>query len=310
MAPVRRSGTARLGRLLSLSALAALLAVGVTAYADARTDYLIRALRTSQMFRVRTQAAISLGGAETSPEVVEALTGALGDDHPAVRAAAAAALERHGDPDALPALREAARDREAVVRSAATRAVRALERVARTRPRSTPTDPRPSRPSGGQAQYYVAVGTPGTKVRGIDREALRSARAAIERSAQEIGGVRIAPDGERPGAAQRVISEDGLVGFFIDSSIVAVEERPGGALRAQVSVILQSYPDRNIRSMLSGAATVTGGSGATLRQQAIEGAFRGALRSLPQAMAAGAAAAGAGPGGGGSSRRSRRGRRR
>lgn len=287
-----------------MSTLVALLAVAVTAYADARTDYLVRALRTSSMFRVRTQAAISLGGVETEPAVIEALSSALQDDHPAVRAAAAAALERHGDPSALPALRRATRDRESVVRSAANRAVRALERVARSRPRTRSVRPDPHPRPSGRARYYVAVGTPGTKVRGISRDTLRSAREAIERTASGISGVRIAPDGERPRAAQRVISGDDLVGYYLDSSIVAIEERPGGGLRARVSVILQSYPDRNIRSMMNGAATVMGASGSSARQQAIEGAFRGALRSLPQAMQAGEASARA------SSRRSRRRRRR
>lgn len=284
-----------------------MLAVAVTGYADARTDYLIRALRTSRMFRVRAQAAISLGGVDTSPEVIEALGGALGDDHPAVRAAAAAALERHGDPSALPALRRHSRDGEAMVRRAVSSAVRSLERVARTRPQTHPTRPDPPPSSGGDAQYYVAVGTPGTKVRGISRDVLRAARASIERTASGVDGVRIAPDGERPRAAQRVISQDGLVGYFIDSSIVAIEERPGGATRARVSIVLQSYPDRNIRSMMNGAATVTGARGAQAQQQAIEGALRGALRSLPQAMAAGAASAQASSG---RSRRSSRRRRR
>ena len=87
--------------------LVTLLALSSVAFADARTDYLVRALRTSPMYRVRAQAAISLGAVQTEPQVVEALGAALRDDHPSVRAAAASSLERHGDPSALPALRAA-----------------------------------------------------------------------------------------------------------------------------------------------------------------------------------------------------------
>ena len=76
-----------------------------------------------------------------------------------------------------------------------------------------------------------------------------------------------------------------------DISIVASEDRPNGGLRARVSVVVQTYPDRNVRSMLNGAATVMGASGDSARQQAIEGALRGALRGLPQAMEASAATA-------------------
>ena len=278
----------------ALTVLVSLLAVAAVAFADARTDYLVRALRTSTMFRVRAQAAISLGGAPTEPAVVDALIGALRDDNPTVRAAAAAALERHGDPSALPARDAATSDRDPTVRNAAQRAVRNLQRMARTRPRQTPVPGRGSstqQPSG-DARFYVAVGPPGTKVQGLSRSVLDSARTFIERTAGSVPGVEIAPQNEAGPAARRVLSQRRLVGYYLDSSIVSVESRPGGGLRASVSVVLQSYPDRNIRSMLNGAATVMGASGAQAEQQAIEGALRGALRGLPQAMNAGAASAG------------------
>lgn len=269
-------------------ALALLLAVASVASADARTDYLVRTLRTSTMFRVRTQAAISLGGVETEPAVVEALAEALSDDHPTVRAAAAAALQQHGDPSALSALRRAMGDSEAVVRRAAERTVRHLERVARSRPRSRRLpDPSPS----ADARFYVAVGRPGSSIRGLSRDVLEGAQQLIEQTVRSYDGVEIAPERESRRAARRVLDERNLVGFYLDSSIVALEERPGGGLRARVSIVLQSYPERNIRSMLNGAATVMGASGSEAQEQAIQGALRGALRNLPQALEAGAASA-------------------
>lgn len=286
--------SSRVRWLGALTLVVSLLAVAAVAFADARTDYLVRALRTSTMFRVRAQAAISLGGAPTEPAVVDALIAALRDDNPIVRAAAAAALERHGDPSALPALEGlAANDRDATVRNAAQRAVRTLQRMARTQPRHAPVPGRGStqQPSGN-ARFYVAVGPPGTKVQGLPRNVLDGARTFIERTAGTVPGVEIAPQNERGPAARRVLSERRLVGYYLDSSIISVEPRPGGGLRASVSVVLQSYPDRNIRSMLNGAATVMGATGAQAQQQAIEGALRGALRGLPQAMEAGAASAG------------------
>jgi hypothetical protein len=118
---------------------------------------------------------------------------------------------------------------------------------------------------------------------------LESAQEFIERTVRGYDGVEIAPGNERPRAARQVLRRRDLVGYYIDSSIVALEERPNGGLRARVSVVLQSYPDRNIRSMLNGAATVMGARGSQAQQQAIQGALRGALRNLPQAMEAGAA---------------------
>lgn len=273
--------------LVAVAVVLSALLVGAEARADARTDYLVRALNSSPMFRVRAQAAISLGGVRTEPQVIEALSQALRDEHATVRAAAASALERHGDPSAIPALQRAASDREPAVRAAVTRAVTALSRIARTQPRSTGI-PAGAGASGrsGPVRFYVAVGRPATSIRSVPRSVLDHAQELLERAARDIPGVEIAPAGERPAAARGVLRQRSLVGFYIDSSIVSVEPRPGGALRASVSVVLQSYPDRNIRSMMTGAATVTGASGPQAQQQAIEGAFRGALRNLAQAMAA------------------------
>lgn len=264
---------------------AALLMASPAAYADARTDYLIRLLRTSSTFRVRAQAALSLGRLEARPEIVEALTGALRDRHPAVRTAAAASLEQLGDPDALGALRSARNDRDATVRSAIARAVRSLERVARTQPR---TQPVPSEPSGtGPARYYVGVGMPGSTSGDVDRRVLARAREFITRRVSTIDGVRLAPADESATSARRVLGRDRLTGYYLDSSIVRVE-RSGGNTRAVVSVIVGTYPGRDMRVILQGAATVQGGgSGPGADQQAIEGALTGALRRLPQAFAAG-----------------------
>jgi hypothetical protein len=256
----------------------------LSAYADARTDYLVRLLGTSEAFRVRAQAALSLGRVEPEPDVIEALSEALRDDHPAVRAAAAASLEQLRDPTALDALRAARTDRDSAVRSSVDRAIRALERVARSRPQSTPI-PSSSGGSAGPARYYVGVGMPGTSER-LDRDTLRAARAFIQQQVSQIEGVVVAPENESSSAASRVLRSRRLTGYYLDSSIVRIENQSGGT-RAVVSVIVNTYPGRDMRVILQGAATVQGATGATARQQAVQGALTGALRRLPQAFSAG-----------------------
>lgn len=276
---------------MALVSAVAIVGIAASAWADARSDYLIRALRTSDMFRVRARAAISLGTAQADPAVVGALSAALGDDHHTVRAAAASSLERLGDPSALRALRRAARDSDPRVRTAVGRAVAALERIQRTQPRRRGVPNSGGSAPAANARFYVAVGRPGTKVRTVSRGVLDSAREFTQGLVRGTAGVRLAPDSERPRAAQQVMRQDSLVGYYLDISIVAIEDRPNGGLRARVSVVVQTYPGRNVRSMLNGAATVMGASGDSARQQAIEGALRGALRGLPQAMEASAATA-------------------
>lgn len=281
MGSIRR----RLGRALGIAALLASLLTSFvvdtsSAHAqDQRIDYLVRLLQTSDQFRVRAQAAISLGRVEASAPVVAALTTALRDDHPAVRTAAASSLERLADPSALDALQPLKRDRDPAVRRAATTAVRALERIARTAPREDPT------PSTGTALYYVGIGNPGAQGNAANAATLRRAKEILARLARELEGVEVAPDGETNAAAQRVIQRRNLTGYYLDSSVVSLGEA-GGGTRAVVSVILNTYPGRDMRAILQGSATVPGATGPAAQEQALEGALRGALRRLPQAMAA------------------------
>src|SRR5512138_244302 len=61
--------------------------------AGSDTSGLIRTLQKSDDFRVRTQAALALGGSK-SKEAIQPLCSALGDENASVRAAAAAGLGR------------------------------------------------------------------------------------------------------------------------------------------------------------------------------------------------------------------------
>lgn len=267
------------------------------AHADARTDYLVRLLRTSTAFRVRAQAALSLGSVTpVEPQVVEALGGALRDDAPAVRAAAASSLERLGAASALTGLRALERDPEREVREAATRAIRSLERVARAGGGSTGTTGGGSTGTTttagatgtrGTPRFYVGVGQPGTKVAAIDATVLRGARGFIQSRVQQMEGVVIAPESETSRQATQQLRQQSLSGFYLDSSIVSLETRPDGGVRAAVSIVVQTYPDRNVRSMLNGAATVMGETGPAAQRAAIEAAITGALRNLGTAFAAG-----------------------
>lgn len=265
-----------------LCALVALTALSSSASADARTDYLVRLLSTSDTFRVRAQAAISLGRTESSAEVVQALGRALEDAHPAVRTAAAASLERLADPAALPALRAARSDRDASARRAIRSAERTLERLADRQPRTTEPD---TATPAGDARYYVGIGLPGTQQPSIDRGTLQRAQDFLKQQVASMDGVRVAPDGENNRAAERILREARLTGYYVDSSIVRIEET-GAGTRAVVSVIVGTYPGRDMRAILQGAATVPGATGEAAVRAAIEGALRGAMRRLPQAMEA------------------------
>ena len=252
--------------------------VGLHASADPRSDSLLRVLTTSGQFRARAHAALSLGALPPEPAIIEGLSQALSDESPAVRAAAASSLERLGDDHAIPALRRAGSDEERTVRDAVARALRALE--------NRTTEPRPS---GSAPRYYVGIGQPGARAASVDSALIQRARGQVEQQIRAMSGVEVAPVGESPGAARRVLSQRHLIGFFLDSSIVSADQRPDGSIRVAVSVVVNTYPGRDMRVILQGAAIAPQGSGA--KERALDAALASALRNLPRAMEASAASA-------------------
>jgi HEAT repeat protein len=98
-----------MSRLLPVLLLASVLGFGLAsglARADPKVPYLVEQLRTSEDYRVRTQAALALG-ASGEDAAVKPLCGALDDGNASVRAAAAAALGKLGKPAGAPCLKAA-----------------------------------------------------------------------------------------------------------------------------------------------------------------------------------------------------------
>jgi hypothetical protein len=258
-----------------------IIALGVAprvAHADARSDYLVQLLSGSSQFRVRAQAAISLGAIQADTTVVVALGRALKDEHPAVRAAAANSLGRLADPASLSALKAATFDSEEPVRTAATAAIARIETSRRSGGSMATVPVTPS----GPARFYIAVGTPASRATGVTENDLRAAHQTLRARVQEIEGVVLAPANESSTAATSVLKNRGLKGFYLESSVTSIENKPDGGVRAVVSLIVATYPGRDMRAVMQGAATALGGG--DIKSQAVEAAFKSALRQLPQAM--------------------------
>jgi hypothetical protein len=244
-----------------------------TASANGREDYLVGLLRKSDAFRVRAQAAISLGQLDKTNRTVAALERAVGDRHPAVRVSAISSLRRLESKSSLPVVERATRDRNSSVRRAALEAVEAIEAIGQ-RERGP-----------GEPRYLVAVGMPGAKAERVSRQMLFDARIYLSEQLLKLEGIELAPDDLSPADVKRELVKRRLYGFFLESSVVSLEPK-GAGVRAVVSVIVLSYPGRDMRGMLRGAATATGRYSAETAEQAIQGAFVGALRRLPMVLEA------------------------
>ncbi|MGB9340882.1 MAG: HEAT repeat domain-containing protein [Polyangiales bacterium] len=251
-------------------ALVALISAG-NAQADGRDDYLVRLLRDSPAFRVRAQAALSLGQLESTDRSIAALERAVWDKHPAVRVSAISSLRRLESKDSLAVVEKAIRDRNKSVRRAAVEAAAALSAVG-------------ERERGpGRTEFLVSVGTPGAKAERVSRQMLFDTRIYLSEQLLELNGVELAPDDLTPADAKREIARRRLHGFHLESSIVTLEPK-GGGVRAVVSIIVLTYPGRDMRGMLRGAATASGRYNDETAEQAVHGAFVSALRRLPSLL--------------------------
>ncbi len=258
------------------------------ARADARTDYLLRVLSTSDQFRVRAQAALALSRVTADDAVVAGLTGALRDAHPAVRGSAVASLEALRASQAVDAIRPLTRDPEAAVRSAAQRAVTALGAAARTtNPTTNPnTNTTVTLGTQGTPRYYVALATPSSVGNAVDAASLQRLRASVVQSVSGIPGVIVAPEGESAAQARQAVTQRRLLGYHVDPAIIALTET-GGTTQVRISVTLSTHPSRDMRTIMSARAEARG-SGPGIRDQLITAALARALSGLSQALDAAA----------------------
>jgi len=296
-------------RPLRVLRLAALVAAALALHpppALAQTSAPIELLRRSSRSRSRARAAQALGrlrpvGARA------ALEGALDDRAPAVRIAAAQALEALGELAALPALDRHALDPHRRAREAVVRARQGLLR----RPTTVLAGGWTSAPASAAASATAPAPAPAAAAPAVDwrrvrvlitlgtfannvtrdpnhvahlREALRLAVSQDERYAIHPGAL--------PAAAASRVRRGTLRTYSLEGSLTTLREAQTGvslSVRAEVSLVLLLEPSHSIAATLAGSATAQEARPVLpnlpdpmplLRRRAIEGAAHGALRSL------------------------------
>ncbi len=232
-------------------------------------------LATSDDFRVRVSAALVLGRSHAAGSR-ESLERALNDPHPAVRAAAAAALGALGDAAAIPAL-----ERRAATEQAAN---------AKAQMRSSIDQLRSGSPAWQGARYVVQMGDMrnNTSVRGDDlTRVLHNAAKARARALQGA----IVTDGSEN--VLRLASQRHLPVVTLDGAITALTQDRAGAnvtFHAQVEFALRK--DQTLKGTLTGAATsfdsmqvlANKDRVTQLQNDAVDGAVQSALRGADSGL--------------------------
>jgi hypothetical protein len=262
------------------------------AESDSRTGQLTKLLEDSD-FRVRTQAAFSLGRLD-DPAAVTALLGVLGDPHPAVRAAAAVALGRLGDQRALPALRRH-QDSSSAVQSQVNRAITMIE-ASGGAGASEPLD-------WSRAHHYVELDAVSnvskTKRPGLD-DLIRSISM---REMRRLSGIVAVDSQARPPDVDSNIKRRKLTGYAVSVSLGRLVRYMGQdkvRVQAEVMLAVVTYPDRNYRMTANGTGAVTIPRSSfrekqlvALQEDALSGALQQAFRTLGQTLEANAKTASA-----------------
>lgn len=269
-------GSATRGRSERLAALLVLLVVLLAAVPVSRAQdvsALSRLLEAPGDFRVRVNAALALGKTH-SRAALGPLVSALEDDHPAVRAAAAAAIGSLGQRDSVGGLRgRLARERVASVRSQIGTSIEILGAG------------RLSNVKG--VKYLVQLGMMrnNSGVRG--RELEETFRGVTRERASELPGVVVlTEEGVQIAQAQKtpMLVVDGVINRLAKGS-----RGQNMTVSAQVEFVVRRAPEQSLKGTVSGAAEAQGTAGvatnqrrvAQLENEALLGAVDSALKGAP-----------------------------
>lgn len=272
---LRRSGVVR--TLATCAAFICLLAI-THASAEDIVSTAKRDVIAASDFRVRVSAALLLGKSK-DPTARGPLERGLGDGHPAVRSASAAALNALGEKDAIPAL-------ERALASDSSESVKSQIRTSLEHLRGPTT-------TIVGASYVVQLGTMknSTAVRG---DALAQVlRKATKEKASSLPKTVVADIGDA--ATLKAATDKKVPVLALDGTVLKiVQGTNGGAVtcQAQVEFALRRVSDQTLKGLLTGSATSmdsvrsVGNQAriAELQDQAVEAAVESALRGADITM--------------------------
>jgi hypothetical protein len=241
--------------LVLLSALGSAASDGV-ARAEPSVAYLAEQLKTSDDYRVRTQAALALGKSGEDAAVAP-LCGALSDNNASVRVAAAAALGKLGKPAGLSCLKGAqGKESASNVKAQIEKSIATLSAAGSASNGGSPPALATPPPPAADAKFYVAIqitnktSRPTAEVDAIVRSAMQDKILAKK-------GFAVAPKTETAAQGGQIVKAKKLKGFFL----IATVEAPvygGTDLTQVVRVTMWTYPEKSLQGEFAPRLTQSG----------------------------------------------------
>jgi hypothetical protein len=239
------------GCLIALVASAVLLS-GSPAGADARSEYLIDMLENGGNYRVRVQAATTLGKIRCQ-EAVPALLDALKDEHELVVISAATALGQIGDTSAIKTLEQA--QPRAPTRAASAQIATTLRQLKALTPEGDTTEVDRAR-----AQFLIRVDAMGNSSAAQRKDITEVMRQVVVNALKKQPGVELQKPGLKSKQVKSKLKKEKLKGYILSGSILKMEH-VDDRMVVKISLNVFSNPEYNLLMMPSaeGAVPVTSG---------------------------------------------------
>ncbi len=242
LSPLEMRAPSRIWARLAVSLPLLLAAAAPTSrvLADPRTEFFIKQLKTSDDFKVRTQAALALG-ASGDAAAVDPLCGGLKDSNSSVKVAAAAALGKLGKSEGAACLKAAkSRESDADVLKAIERSLGSLAGGGDDTPAVI----------GASTKYYVAIQVT-NKTSRASAEIDKVVRSAASAKLLSGSAYAIAPKSESPTQGGQVCKDKKLKGLLLITSVEA-PVYSGGKVSISFNSTIWTYPDKSLKATITG----------------------------------------------------------
>jgi hypothetical protein len=236
-----------LGTLLLLLIPGAIFFIPSVSVADTRTDYLINMLQNSKNYRLRVQAATTLGklrAREAAPMLVEASR----DGNELVVISSAIALKQIGDPSVMPELEKSmAKAPTQAARSQLALTLRILAEIGNATPPAVATSAAP--------RYLIRVDAMGnSSAMASDKLPEMMRRIVIDRLQKEPGVLLQPPEWKKEDVLQK-IKKDKLKAYIISGAVIRLDKVEQNFV-VKLNLNVFTNPDYSLIMMPTSEATL------------------------------------------------------